>query len=284
MGGRELTPADDAACRRSPRLVGIVNITEDSFSDGGRYLHGAAATAHARALIADGADVVELGPASSHPQAMEVDDAEEIRRITGPLAELVASGVEVSIDSCRAATLRHAIAAGATYLNDVTGFTDPALHPALAGDGAKLVLMHSVQRLARADRRRIGPDGILASVTRFFEERLAALEDAGVARQRIILDPGMGLFLGSDPAASYRVLAGLGVLRERFELPLMISVSRKSFLGAATGSGVAARGPATLAAELHAARAGVDYIRTHDVRALADGLAVEASIEDQRGK
>ncbi|MEE8311902.1 MAG: dihydropteroate synthase [Candidatus Binatia bacterium] len=265
-------------------MVGVVNITEDSFSDGGRYLDGAAALVHARALMAEGAEVVELGPASSHPEARQVDDAEEIRRIAGPLAELVSSGVEVSIDSCRSATLRHAIGAGATYLNDVTGFADPALYAALAGCGAKLVLMHSVQRLARADRRRIAPDDVLASVTRFFEERLSVLENAGVTRQRIILDPGMGLFLGSDPEASYRVLASIGALRERFELPVMISVSRKSFLGAATGSGVAARGSATLAAELHAARAGADYIRTHDVRALADGLAVQAAIRAQRGK
>jgi dihydropteroate synthase len=94
----------------------------------------------------------------------------------------------------------------------------------------------------------------------------------------------MGLFLGSAPEASYRVLAGIGALRERFDLPLMISVSRKSFLGAVTGSNVAARGPATLAAELHAARAGADYIRTHDVRALADGLCVERAIGSQRGR
>lgn len=281
MGHRGLTTGDAgvrASSRRRPCIVGIVNITVDSFSDGGRYLEPAAAVAHAYDLVADGADVVELGPASSHPEATRVDGAEEIRRVCDPLAELTASGLAISVDSCNAATVRHAIAGGAAFLNDVTGFADESLYEELAAAHCKLVVMHSVQRLPRADRRRVDAATVLDSIRRFFDARIAELERAGVARERVIVDPGMGLFLGADPAASYAVLAEVDTLRTRTGLPVMISVSRKSFLGAVTGRGVSARGPASLAAELHAARAGADYIRTHDVRALADALAVESAI------
>ncbi len=164
-------------------------------------------------------------------------------------------------------------------LNDIRGFPEPALYPKLARSDCRLLVMHSVQR-GPATRARTDAASVWDGIDRFFRERLAALEAAGVERGRLVLDPGMGFFLGDDPEPSLRVLRRLPVLRERFACALAVSVSRKSFLGALTGRDVAERGAATLAAELFAARQGVDWIRTHDVRALRDALAVWSALAE----
>jgi dihydropteroate synthase type 2 len=134
--------------------------------------------------------------------------------------------------------------------------------------------MHSLQRAGKATREPGKTSGVLERITRFFDERCAVLRNAGIDDGRLILDPGMGFFLGDNPEPSLHTLANIKRLRERYGLAVMVSVSRKSFLGAVTGRAVEERGAATLAAELHAASQGVDYIRTHDVRALVDGLAI----------
>ena len=267
------------APRTRPAIVGIVNLTEDSFSDGGRFVEPAAALAHARRLLADGADVVDLGAASSHPDAKPVPPAEEIARLAPVVDALRAEGASLSIDSFAPETQAWALARDVDYLNDIAGFGEPELYPDLARSETRLIVMHSIQRRGRAVRERTDPRAVLAGIDAFFAERVAALEAAGVARERLVLDPGMGFFLGADPEPSLAVLRALPALRERFGLPLLVSVSRKSFLGAVTGRGVEERGAATLAAELFAVRSGVDYVRTHDVRALADALAVTRVLE-----
>lgn len=261
-------------CDAAPRLVGIVNITTDSFSDGGRFLTPEAAIAQARSLRAAGADIVELGPASSHPDAEQVSAAEEIHRLADVIDQLIADGIPVAVDSFRAETQRYAAARGAAYLNDIQGFPDQDRYEELAGLSCGLVVMHSVQRRGPATRRVTDPRAIWPEVEQFFAERLAALEAAGVSRDRLIIDPGLGYFLGSNPEPSVAMMAALGQLKARFGLPVLVSPSRKSFLRALTGSDLAAIGPATLAAELYAASQGVDYIRTHDVAALRDALTV----------
>jgi dihydropteroate synthase type 2 len=266
------------AARARPTLVGIVNLTEDSFSDGGRYLAPAASLAHARRLLAEGAEVVDLGAASSHPDSKGVSPDEEIERLAPVVDALQGEGAALSIDSFASETQRWALGRGVDYLNDIQGFSEPELYPELARAEARLIVMHSIQRRGRAVRERTAARDVLAAIDAFFSERIAALEVAGVARERLILDPGMGFFLGSDPEPSLAVLRTLPDLRSRFGLPVLISVSRKSFLGALTGRDAAGRGSATLAAELFAACAGVDYVRTHDVGALADGLAVLAAL------
>jgi len=258
-----------------PRLVGIVNLTEDSFSDGGRYLDPELAIAHARDLARDGADVLELGPASSHPDAKPVPAAVQIERLEPVLDGLRDLGPALSIDATDGAVLRFGISRGVDFLNDVRGFPDEALHAALADARCSLVVVHSVLGEARASREAgLSPDRVIDAIERFFEVRLAALMRAGVAESRIVLDPGMGFFLGPDPETSLRVLRALPRLRARFGRPLFVSVSRKSFLRALTDRAVEDAGPATLAAELYAAFQGADYLRTHDVRALADALTV----------
>jgi len=259
------------------RLVGIVNLTADSFSDGGRYLDPARALAHARALRADGADVVELGPASSRPEAVAVSAAEERRRLAPVLAALVADGVPVGVDTWRPETQRWAVEHGVSMVNDVRGFPDPAVHPALAASRCRLVLMHSIEEGPRATRAHVDPATIVERVVSHLTARVAVLEAAGIERERLIVDPGMGLFLGSAPEASVEVLRSIGQIAESVGLPVLVSVSRKGFLSDLSGRpGVGARGAATLAAELFAVAGGAAWVRTHDVGSLRDALAVTA--------
>ena len=260
-----------------PRIVGIVNLSGDSFSAGGRLTDPSAAVAHALSLVADGAALIDLGPAASNPDAVPVSAAEEICRLDPVLDEL--RDVPVSVDSWQAETQRYALARHVACLNDIRGFPEPSLYEALARASCRLVVMHAVQRGPTATRDIVDPHGLVERVASFLAERVGALESAGVSRDRIILDPGMGYFLGGAAEASLAVLRALGELKARFGLPLWISVSRKSFLGTLTGRPVTERGPATLAAELWAVARGVDYVRTHDVRALCDAIAVVRALE-----
>lgn len=264
-----------------PKIVAILNVTEDSFSDGGRYLSADAALDHARALIAAGADILEIGPASSHPDARRVPAPEQIERlrpVLHGLAENTGPRIPLSIDVTEPDVMRFAMEHRVAFLNDVRGFPDPALHDELAQSDSTLVVMHSLVERDRATRERATPREALDSIQRFFEKRLTELVDAGVPEHRLIVDPGMGFFLGSDPNASIEVLRSIPELRQRFGLPVLISVSRKSFLRAITRRETAEIGPATLAAELYAANQGADYLRTHDAAALKDALTLNEAL------
>lgn len=268
----------------APRLIGIVNITEDSFSDGGRYLSPADALAHARQLRADGADIIELGPAASHPDATPVAAAEQRRRLLPILQQLTADGIPISVDSLHPQVQQFAIARGAAYLNDIQGFPHPAFYPDLAASGCQLIVMHSVQPTGPATRVVTDPAGILARIEEFFARRLAALQAAGIGRDRLIIDPGLGYFLGSNPEPSLTVLARIRHLKKSFGLPVVVSPSRKSFLRAITGRDTTQVGAATLAAEIFAAWQGADYIRTHDVAAIHDALTVLKTLTPAPGR
>jgi dihydropteroate synthase type 2 len=278
-------PSRGPAEHNTPRLLGIVNLTADSFSDGGLYLVPEQALAHIRALRASGADIIDLGPASSHPDGVRVAPAEEIRRLEAVLAGLAdAAGrdIAVSIDSYQPEVQLYALQQAprpVQFLNDINGFAHPHIYPVIAAADCRCIVMFSIQRTGQADRGQSDPAEILDRISEFFEERLSALTAAGIARERLILDPGMGFFLGTAPQSSLNALRGVPVLKARFGLPVLVSVSRKSFLGALTGRSVGERGAATLAAELYAAQAGADYIRTHDVQALRDGLAIVEALE-----
>jgi dihydropteroate synthase type 2 len=263
------------------KLLGILNITEDSFSDGGRFLDPAAALAHAQRLAKD-ADGIDLGAASSKPDATPVAPEVEIARLAPVMTAMRRDGVPVSVDSFAPEVQRWAIAENVAYLNDVRGFPRPELYPALAASPAKLIVMHSVEGLGPATRLHVPATELFGRIVAFFERRIAALTEAGVARDRLILDPGMGLFLGSHPDASFVVLRRIAELKAAFALPVLISVSRKSFLRRLVDRDVSEAGALTLAAELHAVREGADYIRTHDPRAVRDALAVFRAIEGNK--
>lgn len=271
-----------------PRILGIVNITRDSFSDGGRFLAADHALEHARNLINAGSDILDLGAASSHPDGEQVSPAEEIRRlepVLKGLADLAGQtgkgNISLSIDSFQPEVQRFVLHYPLVkFLNDINGFPHSEMHAAIAAADCRCIVMHSIQRKGQADRREVDPARILDQIGEFFEERVRTLIAAGIARERLILDPGMGFFLGSNHKASLAALRGLGILKQTFALPVLISVSRKSFLGTLTDRPTGERGAATLAAELYAARQGVDYLRTHDVQALRDGLMIESALTE----
>jgi dihydropteroate synthase type 2 len=257
-------------------IFGILNITADSFSDGGKYLDPDAAVSQGRTLLADGADVLDIGAASSNPDAAPVAPDLEVERLRAVLPAL--GSAAVSIDTYAPKVQRWALAQGVGWLNDIQGFPDSALYPALAASPAKLIVMHAVQARGQATRVDVPPTQIMDRLFRFFDARLAALEAAGIARDRLVIDPGMGFFLGTDPQTSFTVLRRLPEFKARYGLPLLVSVSRKSFLRAVTGRPAAQSGPASLAAEIYAVRQGADYVRTHEPGPLRDALAVQTAL------
>lgn len=260
------------------KLLGIVNITEDSFSDGGRYLDASAALAHARTLAKD-AQILDLGAAASNVDAKAVSPGEEIARLAPVVSALKKDGIAISIDTFAPDVQRWALEQGVDCLNDIQGFPYPEIYPDLAASKARLIVMHSVQGEGRATRDEVPASEIFSRVIAFFEGRLSALLRAGVAQDRLILDPGMGFFLGSDAEASFEVLRRLGELKACFGFPLLVSVSRKSFLRRLTGREPGQAGAATLAAEIFAISQGADYIRTHDPAAVRDAIRVSETLQ-----
>jgi dihydropteroate synthase type 2 len=264
------------------KILGILNITEDSFSDGGRFLVPDAAQAHGTAMLKAGADILDIGAASSNPDAMHVPAETEIERLNSVLPALKAKGAVISIDSFVPQVQRWALSQGASYLNDIHGFAEPAFYPELAKAEARLIVMYAVLGRGIATRDEIPSVEIFDRVVSFFEGRIEALTRAGIDRGRLILDPGMGFFVGNDPENSLILLRRLPELKKRFGLPVLVSVSRKSFLRKLTGRQAGEAGAASLAAELFAEANGADYIRTHAPGSLRDGLKVLKAIGNGR--
>ncbi|MGZ5927212.1 MAG: dihydropteroate synthase [Rhizomicrobium sp.] len=264
------------------KILGILNITDDSFSDGGKYLDAGAAVFHAQALAQSGADVIDIGAASSNPDSKLVDAETEIARLAAVLPKLKAKGLSLSIDTFAPDVQRWALAQGVDYLNDIHGFPDAALYPELAASSCKLIVMHMVQERGVAMRTAIPTAEIFDRVTAFFDARLKVLTDAGIARDRLILDPGMGQFVGTDTENSLILLRRLPDLKKRYGLPILVSVSRKGFLRKLTGRRIEEIGAATLAAELFAEANGCDFIRTHAPGPLRDGLKILKSLGNDR--
>ena len=260
------------------KILGILNITTDSFSDGGKYLAADAALGHAASLMEDGADILDIGAASSNPDAKAVAPQVEIARLQSVIPVLKERGFSLSVDSFATDVQRWALTQGVDYLNDIHGFADPDFYPELASSSARLIVMHMVQEHGVAVRTEVPSGEIFERVVRFFDARVTALEKAGIARDRLILDPGMGQFVGSDPENSLILLRRLPELRARYELPLLVSVSRKGFLRKLADQPVEHAGAATLAAELFAQAQGAGYIRTHAPAPLRDGVKVLKAI------
>jgi dihydropteroate synthase len=259
----------------SPHLLGIVNITDDSFSDGGRFVETAAAIAHADRLLQAGADIIDLGAVASNADAVRIPVSAEIARLAPVIEHLHARGATVSVDAYRPEVQRDALARRVAFLNDIHGFPHPSIHSEIAASGCRLIVMHSLHGARPLTRADIPVSDVVDTIIKFFERRLDLLAHAGIARRRVIVDPGMGYFLGANPHASFAALAGIGRIKRALDLPLLVSVSRKSFLRQITGRpNPAQAGAATLAAEIYAALGGADYIRTHDVAALVDALKI----------
>ncbi|MCU1475200.1 dihydropteroate synthase [Amnibacterium sp.] len=257
-----------------PLLLGVLNTTPDSFSDGGRYLDAAAAIAHGRALVAQGADVVDVGGESTRPGADPVPVAEELRRTIPVVAGLVGDGIRVSIDTRSATVAAEAIAAGAGIVNDVSGGTaDPRMLGTVAGSAAELVLMHSRGAAATPPRY----TDVVAEVRAELERRVASARAAGIPDERLVLDPGIGFAKGA--AENWALLASVDDLRID-GIRLLVGVSRKRFLAALAPHGAPAEArdlPTAVLSALLAER-GVWGLRVHDVAATRVALEVVARL------
>jgi dihydropteroate synthase len=262
-----------------PWLMGIVNASPDSFSDGGRHASREARLALARELLANGADILDIGGESASTGRPPVAPDEEIERVV-PLVERVAGdlGAIVSVDTYKPAVARAAIAAGARIVNDVSGLRDPALAEVCAQTGAALVVMHTRaaprQRLQDADLY----DDITAEVLGFLRARVALAVELGVTPEQLIIDPGPDF--AKTPAQTLTLLSEVARLHE-LGRPLVMAISRKDFIGALTGRPPRERLPGTLAALAHGVRAGAHIFRVHDVAAAADFLLVSRALSGE---
>lgn len=253
-----------------PRLMGIVNVTPDSFSDGGQCFDADIAIRHAHGLIERGADILDIGGESTRPGAPDVTLAEELRRVLPVLRAVRDAGVPLSIDTSKPDVMRAALDAGACIVNDVRALREPGALDAVARSTCGVVLMH-MQGEPRTMQVSPRYGDVVAEVGAFLRERLAALTQAGVAADRVLLDPGFGF--GKTPAHNWRLLARLADV-ERGALPLLAGLSRKSMLGHATGRPVDQRVAASVAAAVLAMERGARVLRVHDVAATRDAVAV----------
>ncbi|HEY5045417.1 MAG TPA: dihydropteroate synthase [Solirubrobacteraceae bacterium] len=259
-----------------PLIMGIVNASPDSFSDGGRFGTLAAQVELARELLEAGADILDIGGESASTGSPPVAVEQEIERVV-PLIERVVGelGAIVSVDTYKPAVARAAIAAGATIVNDVSGLRDPALAVLCAETGAALVVMHT--RAAPKQRMQDAGlyDDVVAEVIAFLRARVEQAIAAGMAPEQLILDPGPDF--AKTPAQTIQLLAQVGRLHE-LGRPLLMAISRKDFIGALTGRPPGERLPGTLAALAHGVDAGAHIFRLHDVAAAADFLRVRAAL------
>lgn len=259
-----------------PRLMGVVNASPDSFSDGGRYRNLADRLGLAAELLEAGAHIIDVGGESASTNRPAVDPAEEIERVAPLIERLVGDfGAVVSIDTYKPAVAEAAVAAGAAIVNDVSGLRDPALARVCAESGAALVVMHT----SAAPKQRLqDPDlygDIVEEVLRFLSERISLALQEGVTREQLIVDPGPDF--AKTPAQTVELLASVSRLHE-LGCPLLMAISRKDFIGALTGRAPRERLPGTLAALAHGVEEGAHIFRIHDVAAAADYLEVRAAL------
>lgn len=255
-----------------PRVMGIVNVTPDSFSDGGRHASVAAALAHCERLVGEGADILDIGGESTRPGAVAPGVAEESARVLPVIEGAVKLGVPVSVDTSEPELMHAALALGADIINDVRSLRRPgALACVSAHPGAGVCLMHMrgepADMQAQADY-----EDVVVEVAEFLALRQAELEAAGIARERIVLDPGVGF--SKRPEHNMALLRRQRELLARVDRPLLVGWSRKGTLGLLTGRPVHERGPASVAAALAAVHQGAAVVRVHDVAATVDALKV----------
>jgi dihydropteroate synthase len=262
-------------------VMGIVNVTPDSFADGGRYLNHADALAHARQLIDEGADIIDIGGESTRPGAADVSPDEEIRRVVPLIEALAARAVPLSVDTSKPDVMRAALAAGAAIINDVRALQQPGAVAAVADSGCGLVLMH-MQGTPRTMQQAPYYRDVMDEVARFLAERVRYARAQGIDARRIAVDPGFGF--GKSIEHNFTLLSELSALK-RMQLPIVVGLSRKSMLGAATGRAVGDRAAASVAAALLAAERGANVVRVHDVAATRDALSVlRMTLDDMRAQ
>jgi dihydropteroate synthase len=268
VAGRELS-------LQRPLIIGVVNVTPDSFSDGGRFLGAEAGVAHGQRLLVEGADLIDVGGESTRPGADPVDEEEELRRVIPVIKELVVSGALVSIDTAKPSVARAALGVGAVAVNDVTGGADPQMVPVVAAAGAGVILMH-MQGTPRTMQIDPSYGDVVGEVSEFLRIRAERAQAGGVDHDAIAVDPGIGFGKSLDHnltlLRNLPVLTGLGY-------PLAVGTSRKAFLGRLTGAADPMdRDLATAVSVALAVERGADLIRVHNVSACKEAVAVALAI------
>jgi len=261
-----------------PLVMGILNVTPDSFSDGGSYIDRDAAVTAAVRMLADGADVIDVGGESTRPGAEPVTAVQEAARVAGVIAALAEQGACVSVDTRHALVASEALSAGASIVNDVSGFTDPEMVRVAADSDAGLVVMH-MRGEPRTMQEAPAYADVVAEVAEFLSRQAVALERAGVARDRIAIDPGIGF--GKTTEHNLALLRRLPEL-EALGFPVLVGASRKRFIGEITGVvEPQARVAGSVAAALEAVRRGAAVVRVHDVAATVQALAMVRAVEGE---
>lgn len=272
-----------------PAVMGIINVTPDSFSDGGSLREDGATSRFkvsldkvlglATRMLAEGAAILDIGGESTRPGALPLLEQEELDRVV-PIVEAICSRlpVAVSVDTSTPSVMKAAIAAGAGLVNDVRALQRPDALTAVARQDVAICLMH-MQGEPGTMQQEICYESVVEEVLAFLEQRIGACESAGISRERLIVDPGFGF--GKTAEHNYVLLQQLRRL-QRFGLPILVGLSRKSMLGAVTGRSIAQRVPAGVAATVHALNAGATIIRTHDVAATVDAIKVHCAVQSAR--
>jgi dihydropteroate synthase len=254
-----------------PLVMGILNVTPDSFSDGGRFQALEFAISRAEEMAADGADMIDVGGESSRPGSPSVPLEEELRRVMPALYALRGLGKPLSVDTCKTEVMREAIIAGADMINDINGFRAPGALEAVAGADCGLCVMH-MQRTPETMQQQPAYDDVVREVIDFLRERVDAMLAAGIAKQRICVDPGFGF--GKTVEHNYALLRAIGRIEQELGLPVLAGLSRKSMIGAVTGRPVEQRLAGSLAGALAAVAHGARIVRVHDVAETVDALKV----------
>jgi dihydropteroate synthase len=254
-----------------PLVMGILNVTPDSFSDGGRYQALEFAVERAEQMIKDGVDIIDIGGESTRPGSPSVPVDEELRRVMPAIYALRELGYPLSIDTCKPEVMREAIIAGADMINDVNGFQAPGAIEAVKGSDCGLCVMH-MQGTPQDMQARPDYEDVVAEVIAFLRERVDALLASGVARERITIDPGFGF--GKSVEHNYALLRSISRMESELGLPVLAGLSRKSMIGAVTGRSVEQRLAGSLAGALAAVAQGARIVRVHDVAETVDALKV----------
>ncbi len=262
-----------------PKIVGILNVTADSFSDGGLYLEPVVAVERARTLLAQGAALIDIGAESSRPEAQKISAQEEINRLTPIIRGLKQEKITLSVDTYKPEVIRHVLEMGADMINDITALKDPASVEIVRQFSVPVVIMYSRSPGPHADRAVREHRRLMDEIILFFVDRIDVLTSSGIKLENIIIDPGMGFFLGGNPEPSLVVLKHLKELK-KLGVRLYLSTSRKSFIGTILHREVSKRSVGTLATEIWAYLQGVDYLRTHEVEPLRDAIRMLQAIQE----
>lgn len=258
-----------------PQVMAVLNITEDSFSDGGQWLDPVRALEHALQMAAEGAAIIDIGGESTRPGAIPVSLEEELDRVI-PIIEAISSAIDIpiSIDTSKAEVMTAAVAAGAGMINDVWALRQPGALKAAAAAKVPVCLMH-MQGDPGSMQKNPDYENVVDEINGFFKQRLSAAASAGIEHDRLLLDPGFGF--GKTLEHNLQILSHVDAF-DHFDLPLLVGLSRKSMLGQITGAGVDGRLPAGIAAATIAAIQGVKIIRTHDVAASVQALKLSYAV------